>query len=300
MSRYDHKIENCLEGIDDGDRKNINIILGFGGDDDEDVEDENALRDDEECDSDDEKTFMKETYQNVEIPEELSTEISSKKSKSKSKSKSKKDYENGEKNNLLKTDEENTSKFNAEYIELIDMKKYLVERLKKNPKSKMWIKSLKECNNSIKKLVKKERGNNTKEYHKTINSQNRKFTSEIDYFKRKLSNQEQQKAIMDLKTVNEHMQIDKPYRLSILESKIPTKHKATVLQKLNILRDMQPGDPEYYKMKNWIDTFMRIPFGIYRSLNVNISDGKEACQDFMARVGINAGRHVDTDNVLTR
>ena len=77
------------------------------------------------------------------------------------------------------------------------------------------------------------------------------------------------------------MQIEKPYRLSILESNLPTKHKATVFQKLNILRTMQPGDPEYYKMKNWIDTFMRIPIGVYRSLNVNINDGVETCQSFM-------------------
>ena len=274
------------DNFDNNDRKNINIILGFGPggqeDDEEYMEDEYALRDEEECDSDDEKAFMKETYQHVEIPKELSADIINKKTKKGAAAKSK-----SKKNSSSKPADESApeepSKFDAEYSELIDMKKYLVERLKKNPNSKMWIKSLKECNHSIKKLVKKERGNNTKEYHKMINSQNRKFTSEIDYFKRKMSKQEQQKAIMDLKTVNEHMQIDKPYRLSILESNLPTKHKATVLQKLNILRSMQPGDPEYYKMKNWIDTFMRIPFGIYRSLNVNLTDGTEACQTFMDR-----------------
>jgi ATP-dependent Lon protease len=274
------------DNFDNNDRKNINIILGFGPggqeDDEEYMEDEYALRDEEECDSDDEKAFMKETYQHVEIPKELSADIINKKTKKGAAAKSK-----SKKNSSSKPADESApeepSKFDAEYSELIDMKKYLVERLKKNPNSKMWIKSLKECNHSIKKLVKKERGNNTKEYHKMINSQNRKFTSEIDYFKRKMSKQEQQKAIMDLKTVNEHMQIDKPYRLSILESKLPTKYKATVLQKLNILRSMQPGDPEYYKMKNWIDTFMRIPFGIYRSLNVNLTDGTEACQTFMDR-----------------
>jgi len=273
-----------IEGkFDKGDRKNINIILGFGPggqeEDDEYMEDEYALRDEEDCDSDDEKTFMKETYQHVEIPEEFSTEITTKKKKKGSKSKN-------SKNKSPKKNEDSSEdphKFDAEYAELIDMKKYLVERLKKNPNSKMWMKSLKECNNSIKKLVKKERGNNTKEYHKMINSQNRKFTSEIDYFKRKLSKQEQQKAIMDLKKINEHVQIDKPYRLSILESSLPTKYKATILQKLNILRGMEPGDPEYYKMKNWIDTFMRIPFGIYRTLNVKLTDGTEACQGFMER-----------------
>lgn len=277
------ELSDIEKNFDSGDHKNINIILGFGpGGQEEDEEymgDVNALMDEEDCNSDDEKTFMKETYQHVEIPEEFSTELSKKLANNSKKSKNSRNKSPSKNTDTV----EDSTKFDAEYLELIDMKRYLIERLKKNPKSKMWLKSLKECNNSIKKLVKKERGNNTKEYHKIINSQNRKFTSEIDYFKRKLSKQEQQKAIMDLKTINEHMQIDKPYRLSILESILPTKYKATILQKLNILRGMEPGDPEYYKMKNWIDTFMRIPFGIYRTLNVRITDGTEACQNFMER-----------------
>jgi ATP-dependent Lon protease len=44
---------------------------------------------------------------------------------------------------------------------------------------------------------------------------------------------------------------------------------------------MEPGSGEYYKIKNWVDTFMRIPFGINQNLDVNISDGVEKCHDFM-------------------
>jgi ATP-dependent Lon protease len=54
------------------------------------------------------------------------------------------------------------------------------------------------------------------------------------------------------------------------------------MQKLNVLRSMEPGDPEYYKIKSWIDTFMRIPFGIYKNLNVQMSDGVDVCHNFMA------------------
>ena len=46
---------------------------------------------------------------------------------------------------------------------------------------------------------------------------------------------------------------------------------------------MEPGDPEYYKIKNWVDTFMRIPFGVYRNLSVNINDGVEVCHNFMEK-----------------
>ena len=44
---------------------------------------------------------------------------------------------------------------------------------------------------------------------------------------------------------------------------------------------MEPGGGEYYKMKNWIDTFMRIPFDIYKNLPVSANDGVDKCHDFM-------------------
>ena len=53
------------------------------------------------------------------------------------------------------------------------------------------------------------------------------------------------------------------------------------MQKLNMLKMMEPGDSEYYKIKSWVDTFMKIPFGINKSLSVNINDGIEQCHEFM-------------------
>jgi ATP-dependent Lon protease len=85
----------------------------------------------------------------------------------------------------------------------------------------------------------------------------------------------------DLKAINEHIYIEKPYRLTILQSPMPPNLKAIALQKLNVLNSMDPGDPEYYKIKNWVDTFMRIPFGINKNLTVNMSDGLEVCHGFM-------------------
>jgi ATP-dependent Lon protease len=81
--------------------------------------------------------------------------------------------------------------------------------------------------------------------------------------------------------MNKHINVDKPYRLSLLQSNIPPKFKACALQKLNILRTMEAGDPEYYKIKNWVDTFMRVPFCVYKSLSVSIEDGLDKCHGFM-------------------
>jgi ATP-dependent Lon protease len=44
---------------------------------------------------------------------------------------------------------------------------------------------------------------------------------------------------------------------------------------------MEPGGGDYYKMKNWVDTFMQIPFGKYKNLPISIADGVEKCHEFM-------------------
>jgi ATP-dependent Lon protease len=45
---------------------------------------------------------------------------------------------------------------------------------------------------------------------------------------------------------------------------------------------MEPGSGEYNKLKNWVDTFMRIPFGKNEVLPLTIEDGIEKCHEFMA------------------
>jgi ATP-dependent Lon protease len=114
-----------------------------------------------------------------------------------------------------------------------------------------------------------------------VNGEDDKPTSEIDFFKKKLSNKEQLNVMKELKEINEHIIVKKPYRLTLLDSQIPAKYKATVMQKLNMLKMMEPGDPEYYKLKTWVDTFMRIPFSVHKNLSVNINDGIEKCSEFM-------------------
>jgi ATP-dependent Lon protease len=129
--------------------------------------------------------------------------------------------------------------------------------------------------------VKKTRSENTKDYHKLVNAPKQKAESEMEYFKKKLSNKEQRRIMKDLEEINTHIMIDRPYRLALLQSKIPTKYKATVMQKLNLLKSMDTCDSEYFKLKNWVDQFMRIPFGKYAILDVNMAHGLDACQGFM-------------------
>jgi len=129
-------------------------------------------------------------------------------------------------------------------------------------------------------LVIQNRRNNTEEYYNLSNNET-KHTGELEYFKKKLSNKEQLKIMEDLHAINEHIQVVKPYKLTLLQSNIPAKYKATVMQKLNMLQTMEPGDNEYHKLKSWIDTFMRIPFNVYKDLSISINNGLDACNNFM-------------------
>jgi ATP-dependent Lon protease len=222
------------------------------------IEDEN-----EECNSEDEETFMREKYEKTQVVVETEPKKppSPKHKKHKEKESEKTDIE-------------------KEYIELLDLKKVLVEQINKKPKNVILSQSLKECKESIKKLIKQARLSNTNEYHKLIHS-DKKQANEIEYFKKKLSNKEQRTIMEDLKVINEHIYVEKPYRLALLQSKMHPKFKAIAMQKLNTLKFMDPSDHEYYKIKNWVDNFMRIPFGIYRSIRVNMTDGIDVCDQFL-------------------
>ena len=75
-----------------------------------------------------------------------------------------------------------------------------------------------------------------------------------------------QKAEIVIKQINQLSNTDKPYRISLLETDIPIKFKASALKKINTLSYMDRCSGEYYKLKQWVDIFMQIPFCKYKTL----------------------------------
>jgi ATP-dependent Lon protease len=92
-----------------------------------------------------------------------------------------------------------------------------------------------------------------------------------------------EERIKQLEEITKHTEVDKPYRLALIDSDIPVAYKACAIKKINTLRYMDPGAGEYYKIKNWVDTFMQIPFGKNKVLPLTINDGIEKCHDFMEK-----------------
>ena len=265
----------------------VNIVFsirrGGGDDEDEDYDDYDDEYDedteDEECNSEDEETFMKENYEKIEMPKEPEPSPKSKKTKKSKAEEEKPEKEEKTKAKSLEEDEDEAD-VQTEYVELQELRKQLTEKLHKKPNSKILKNAIAECKEAIRELVKTTRSKNTKSYYKLVHK-DRERTDEMDYFKKHLSNKEQVRIMKEMKEINTHIHIEKPYRLAILQSSIPAKYKAVAMQKLNVLKMMEPGDNEYYKIKNWVDTFMKVPFNVHKSLSVSMTDGVEACHNFM-------------------
>tara|TARA_Y100000816_G_scaffold172691_2_gene124126 strand:- start:766 stop:2772 length:2007 start_codon:yes stop_codon:yes gene_type:complete len=126
---------------------------------------------------------------------------------------------------------------------------------------------------------KKQTKSNTKKFTKLL--RDKKRYTDNTYFKN-LSNDEQESLISTLNTIKEYNDDDVPLRISLLKTDIPVKYKSAALRKINTLEFMEPGSNEYYKLKQWVDTFMRIPFNKYSNLPITIEDGVEKCHEFMA------------------
>lgn len=126
-----------------------------------------------------------------------------------------------------------------------------------------------------KKSDAKERELNQKHFDKLMDN---KPPNETKYFK-KLPIEEQRIMIGKLTTLREMDAHEKPIRVKIIESAIPDEYKVIALQKMNQMK--MGSDGENGKIKAWLDGFMKIPFGQYKTLPVTLKDGPEKCQAFM-------------------
>ena len=126
--------------------------------------------------------------------------------------------------------------------------------------------------------MKKQKAKNGRIFRKIVKDKN--TMNDYKFFEN-LEIDNQKKIIKELKEINKITRIEKPYRMTLLESDIPTLFKGAAMKKINSLKYMEPGSGEFYKIKNWVDTFMRVPFGKFESLPLSIEDGVEKCHEFM-------------------
>ena len=155
----------------------------------------------------------------------------------------------------------------------------------KNPNNKTIKECIETCENKIKdkqiklnKMALKYKERNERIFQKIIKDKN--TLNDFTFFK-ELNTEQQKKIIKELREINKIIRVEKPYRISLLDTDMPVLFKSIAMKKINSLRYIDPGNGEYYKLKNWVDTFMRIPFSKYNSLPISIEDGVDKCHDFM-------------------
>ena len=142
----------------------------------------------------------------------------------------------------------------------------------------MYDEDIKKNNLKKEKKEKKQKAKNSRIFRKIVKDKN--TMNDYKFFEG-LEMENQKKLIKELREINKITRVEKPYRMTLLESDIPTLFKSAAMKKINSLRYMEPGSGEFYKIKNWVDTFMRIPFGKYQNLPVSIENGIENCHEFM-------------------
>jgi len=72
-----------------------------------------------------------------------------------------------------------------------------------------------------------------------------------------------------------------PHKFKVLELPVSDYVKSTVIKKISAVEEMGPESGEAYKLRTWIDAFLRVPFGKTVPLPVKIEDGRQKCTEFM-------------------
>ena len=258
----------------------LNIIFTIGGmeededewneedyDPDYDEEDDSEMEtedEDEEVSTDEDDDEEEEAEEEEEEEEEIKPKKASRKSKSSSKEPIEQTKQTQDKNDVLEK---------------------LRNLLASNPNDKsiqkcidVYEEEVKMSKKKLQKKEKKQKDKNLRIFRKIIKDKN---TMNDFSFYEKLEIDNQKKIIKELREINKITRIEKPYRMTLLESDIPVQFKSAAMKKINSLRYMEPGSGEFYKIKNWVDTFMRIPFNKHEGLPISIEDGVEKCHNFM-------------------
>lgn len=83
-----------------------------------------------------------------------------------------------------------------------------------------------------------------------------------------------------------------PYKFKILNLPISDYTKSNVIKKIMALSEMPADSGESYKLKTWVDGFLKVPFGKTIPLPVKLEDGISKCTEFITTARKNMNKSV--------
>lgn len=165
----------------------------------------------------------------------------------------------------------------------VQLRKTLVDQLADHPENPIIPDMIRQTESKITTFLEETRTSNARAYFDLLSADNtRGQGDDVDYFFRNCSAAEQATYLDRLALINAHVAVNKPYRLQVLGSNLSVQNQAVILDKLRTLASLTPQDSEYAKVHHWIDGIMRVPFGVYKSLAVQMGvSSPEECLSFL-------------------
>ena len=180
------------------------------------------------------------------------------------------------------------------YIEIID-----IENMSSLSPLGMLLKSLNNTNNNINgnsgnsKLI--------KEFDELLNSDSTRLTTseymrklkkdKIKYYFDKLKEVKNENKENTNTNTNINTNINIPNILKVLEWNISQNNKEIIINKLAIYESMR-GSSEVYKLKNWINRVMKIPFNNYIKTPISIEDEREKIINYLQETRNNFNKEI--------
>lgn len=207
--------------------------------------------------------------------EESSSEESSNKENSSEENSSDEESDNNSKMSYDSYDEDE----NNLITEIILIDNNLIEKNNKKKKENNIKLKIKPKNKK-----KKEENLITNIINKLVEKKNKKSIDSSDpeykYFL-SLSKKKQKELIVKQKEIDYYYNNDTPLRFKILDSDLTISSKAFILNKLNHYQELKPYESEYYKLKNWHDNLVKVPFNIYVEAPIKLTDSDKKISKFL-------------------
>ena len=104
--------------------------------------------------------------------------------------------------------------------------------------------------------------------------------SELDYFQ-KLDEVEKKKYIKMLEDLSKFNGSQKPLMIQVMDFDTTLENKNAIIKKLKQFDNINPFSSEYSKLKKWVDTVLRVPFGTYHNYPVTKNDSKPKIKGYL-------------------